>query len=63
MGDLNKLAKAASEVNGGLGVYAMASTLGSLEALLEFLKVRKHASNCTKESASRSVHCTPCSHF
>jgi len=41
MGDLNKLAKAASEVNGGLGVYAMASTLGSLEALLEFLKVRK----------------------
>mmetsp|Transcript_10865 Transcript_10865/g.34458 ORF Transcript_10865/g.34458 Transcript_10865/m.34458 type:complete len:691 (+) Transcript_10865:290-2362(+) len=41
MGDLNKLAKAASEVNGGLGVYAMASTLGSLEALLEFLKTSK----------------------
>ena len=28
MGDFNKLAKAASEVNGGIGVYAMASTLG-----------------------------------
>jgi len=41
IGDLNKLAKAASEVNGGLGVYAMASTLGSLEALLEFLKTSK----------------------
>ncbi len=41
MVDLNKLAKAASEVNGGLGVYAMASTLGSLEALLEFLKTSK----------------------
>ena len=27
MGDLNKLAKAASEVNGGIGVYAIASTL------------------------------------
>jgi len=41
MGDLNKLAKAASEVNGGVGVYAIASTLGSLEALLEFLKSSK----------------------
>jgi len=41
MGDLNKLAKAASEVNGGVGVYAIASTLGSLEALLEFLKTSK----------------------
>jgi translation initiation factor 5B len=41
MGDLNKLAKAASEVNGGIGVYAIASTLGSLEALLEFLKSSK----------------------
>ena len=41
MGDLNKLAKAASEVNGGIGVYAIASTLGSLEALLEFLKTSK----------------------
>jgi len=41
MGDLNKLAKAASEVNGGMGVYAIASTLGSLEALLEFLKTSK----------------------
>ena len=41
MADLNKLAKAASEVNGGLGVYAIASTLGSLEALLEFLKTSK----------------------
>jgi len=41
MSDLNKLAKAASEVNGGIGVYAMASTLGSLEALLEFLKTSK----------------------
>ena len=39
--DLNKLAKAASEVNGGVGVYAMSSTLGSLEALLEFLKSSK----------------------
>jgi len=27
-----------NQVNGGVGVYAMASTLGSLEALLEFLK-------------------------
>ena len=42
MADLNKLAKAASEVNGGIGVYAIASTLGSLEALLEFLKTSKH---------------------
>ena len=41
MGDLNKLAKAASEVNGGIGIYAIASTLGSLEALLEFLKTSK----------------------
>ena len=41
MSDLNKLAKAASEVNGGIGVYAIASTLGSLEALLEFLKTSK----------------------
>ena len=41
MGDLNKLAKAASEVNGGIGVYAISSTLGSLEALLEFLKTSK----------------------
>lgn len=41
MVDLNKLAKAASDVNGGVGVYAMSSTLGSLEALLEFLKSSK----------------------
>lgn len=41
MSDLNKLAKAASEVNGGIGVYAISSTLGSLEALLEFLKTSK----------------------
>jgi hypothetical protein len=30
-----------SQVNGGVGVYAVASTLGSLEALLEFLKTSK----------------------
>lgn len=41
MYDLKNLAKAASEVNGGMGVYAVASTLGSLEALLEFLKTSK----------------------
>jgi translation initiation factor 5B len=48
MVDLAKLAKAVSDLSDGDGVYAMASTLGSLEALLEFLRTSKipvHAIN------------------